>query len=68
MPAAKKFAAPPRHVHLMSRGARTQRLCGSPTGGFVRLNREGEAWLKRHPGVGICPECEKARGAEENDR
>jgi hypothetical protein len=55
--------AQPQHVHLMPLRSRTTRLCGATTGGFVRLNAEGQKWLKRFlaRGGGLCPQCEKLR-------
>jgi len=34
-------------------------LCGATTGGFVRLNADGQKWLKKFlaRGGGLCPEC-----------
>jgi hypothetical protein len=53
----------PKHVHLMAKGRSVTRLCGSTTGGYVRLNDEGKKWLKKflEQGGGLCPECEKRR-------
>jgi len=55
--------AMPQHVHLMPRGRSVTRLCGATAGGFVRLNSEGERWLKKFlaQGGGLCPECAKRR-------
>ena len=51
----------PKHVHLMPARSRTTRLCGATTGGFVRLNADGQKWLKKFlaRGGGLCPECAK---------
>jgi|GEM_PF-1195033 len=51
----------PQNIHLLPRGRSVTRLCGATTGGFVRLNAEGEKWLKKFlaQGGGLCPECAK---------
>lgn len=56
-----RHRALPQHVHLLPRGRSVTRLCGTTTGGFVRLNAEGLKWLKKFlaDGGGLCPECAK---------
>jgi hypothetical protein len=55
--------AQPQHVHIMPKRASVSRLCGATTGGFVRLNADGQKWLRKFlaNGGGICPECAKLR-------
>ena len=50
-----------QNLHVMAPRSRVTRLCGATTGGFVRLNRDGEKWLKKFlaRGGGLCPECAK---------
>jgi hypothetical protein len=58
--------AQPQNIHVMGARSRVSRLCGATTGGFVRLNAEGQKWLKEFlaSGGGLCPECAKLHEAE----
>jgi hypothetical protein len=53
----KYHRALPQQLHIMPKGARTARLCGATSGGFVR--QRDEAWLRAflRDGGGLCPEC-----------
>jgi hypothetical protein len=52
----------PQNLHIMPKGARTSRLCGATSGGFVR--QRDEEWLRRflRDGGGLCPECAELAG------
>ncbi len=62
---AKQNQRMPQNIHIMPPRSRTTRLCGSTTGGFVRMNAEGQKWLKKFlaRGGGLCPECKKLHEA-----
>jgi len=64
MSLAKVGRAMPQHVHLMPRGARSRRLCGATSGGFIRLSEERYLRQFLSRGGGLCPEC--ARIADVN--
>lgn len=59
----------PQRLHLMLPRHSVTRLCGVTTGGFVRLNAEGQKWLKKFlaQGGGLCPQCAKIH-EQEKDR
>lgn len=51
----------PQNVHLLPKGTRVNRLCGSTTGAFIR--ERDRDYLKKFlaGGGGLCPECAKRR-------
>ena len=56
----------PQNLHVLPKGARTVRLCGSSTGGYIRAadERSLKKFLER--GAGLCPECAKRLGLNQS--